>query len=86
VHLVFIRDDKICQLETSYDQESDSYLVTVHTGHGSTDTECFQDADVFNMYLAAIERALVDAGWRPVVPNRPLFVRKPADKRPHSVH
>jgi hypothetical protein len=86
VHWVFIRDDSICQLETSYDQEDDRYLVTVHVGDGSTETECFQDANVLNMYLAAIESALVDAGFRPAVPNRPLFVPEHADKHPHLVH
>ena len=86
VHWVFIRDDKMCQLETSYDQEGDCYLVRVHTDNGRTETERFEDADLFNMYLAAIESALDRAGWRPAVPNRPLFVPESVSKRPDSVH
>ena len=86
VHWVFIRDDEICQLETSYDEESDCYLMTMHAGDSSTEPECFQDAGTLNMCLAAIESALIDAGWRPAVPNRPLFVPEPADKHHHLVH
>lgn len=86
MHWVFIRDDKLCQLETSYDQQGDCYLVTVHTNNGRTETECFEDADLFNMYLAAIESALDRTGWRPAVPNRPLYMPKSAGKQPVSVH
>ena len=86
VHWVFIREDKMCQLETSYDQEADCYLVTVHTNSGRTETERFQDADLFNMYLVAIESALDRAGWRPAVPNRPLFMPGSPGKRPDWVH
>lgn len=83
---MFIRNDKTCQLEISYDPEGDRYLVSVHTENGRTETECFEDADLFNMYLAAIESALDRAGWQPAVPNRPLFMPEPAGRRPESVH
>ena len=86
MHWVFIRDHKMCHLETSYDQEGDCYLVTVHTANGRTETECFKDADLFNLYLAGIESALDRAGWHPAVPNRPLFMPESAGKRPDSVH
>jgi hypothetical protein len=86
VHWVFIRDDKMCQLETSYDREGDCYLVTVHTAHGTTETEYFEDADLFNLFLATIENALDRAGWQPAVPNRPLFMPESSGKRPDSVH
>jgi hypothetical protein len=86
VHWVFIRQDKICRLQTSYDQEGRRYLVTLHTNNGATDTECFKDADLFNMYLARMESALERAGWQPAVPNRPVFVPESASLRPDSVH
>ena len=86
VHWVFIRNDKMCQLEASYDQEGDCYLVTVRTDNGRPETECFKDADLFNLYLAFIESALDRAGWQPAVPNRPLFMPESAGKRSDSVH
>ena len=76
----------MCQLETSYDQEGGCYLVTVHTDRGRTETERFRDADLFNMYLAAIESALARAGWQPAVPNRPLYMPESAGRRPDSIH
>ena len=86
VHWVFTRHDQMCRLETSYDPAGHRYLATMHTPNGSTDTECFRDPDLFNMFLARMESALERAGWQPAVPNRPLYMPEFAGKLAEAVH
>ncbi len=86
VHWVFTRHDQLCRLETSYDPDGHRYLATMHTPNGSTDTECFRDPDLFNMFLARMESALERAGWQPAVPNRPLYMPEFSGTQPDLVH
>jgi len=57
----------------------------VHGSDGGTQTERFEDSDLFNMYLVELELALDRAGWQPVVRDRPMFLAE-AVKQTGSVH
>jgi hypothetical protein len=76
----------MCRLETTYDPEGRRYLAKMYTANGVTDTECFRDPDLFNMFLARMESALERAGWQPAVPNRPLYMPEFSGSRVNLLH